>query len=84
MSQHETSISETTPGKLGFFEEEKQNEIEELEIQVVERLEEKFTLWIYRGSDWIDTDTAEMLTGYTPSEKEYNYQRRIRKLHDLN
>ena len=60
------------------------DEIEELEIQVVERLEEKFTLWIYRGSDWIDTDTADMLTGYTPSEKEYNYQRRIRKLHDLN
>ena len=32
VSQHETSISETTPGKLGFFEEEKQNEIESQEF----------------------------------------------------
>ena len=60
------------------------DEIEEIDVQEVEGVEEKITIWIYRGSDWIDTDTAEMLTGYTPTDKEYNYQRRIRKLHDLN
>jgi plasmid rolling circle replication initiator protein Rep len=56
------------------------DEIDELQTQVIEDLQEDFTIWIYRGSDWIDTSTAEMLTGYTPTDKEYKYSKRIRYL----
>jgi hypothetical protein len=35
---------------------------------------EKFTY------DWLNTFTGELLTGFQPTEKEYNYQKRIRYL----
>ena len=41
-------------------------------------IQEAITIWIYRGSDWIDTSTGEMLTGYVPTVKEYEYSRRIK------
>jgi hypothetical protein len=56
------------------------DEIEELETQEVENIQEENTIWIFRGSDWIDTGTAEMLTGYTPTDREYKYTQRIRML----
>jgi hypothetical protein len=30
--------------------------------------------------DWVNIFTGELLTGYEPTEKEYNYQKRIRYL----
>jgi hypothetical protein len=54
------------------------DEIEELETQEVENIQEENTIWIYRGSDWIDTSTAEMLTGYYPTEREHKYSQRIK------
>jgi hypothetical protein len=56
------------------------DEIEELETQEVENIQKENTIWIFRGSDWIDTGTAEMLTGYTPTDREYKYTQRIRML----
>lgn len=56
------------------------DEIEELETQEIENLQKENTIWIYRGSDWIDTSTAETLTGYTPTNREYLYSTRIRML----
>ena len=56
------------------------DEIEELITQTVEDIQEAITIWIYRGSDWIDTSTGEMLTGYCPTVKEYQYSRRIKYL----
>ena len=54
------------------------DEIEELETQEVENIQEENTIWIFRGSDWIDTSTAEMLTGYYPTEREHKYSQRIK------
>jgi len=56
------------------------DEIEELITQTVEDIQQAITIWIYRGSDWIDTSTGEMLTGYCPTNKEYEYSRRIKYL----
>lgn len=39
---------------------------------------EKFTY------DWVNVFTGELLTGYEPTSKEYNYSKRIRYLHDIN
>ena len=54
------------------------DEIEELETQEVENIKEENTIWIFRGSDWIDTGTGEMLTGYYPTEREHKYSQRIK------
>jgi hypothetical protein len=56
------------------------DEIEELETQEVENIQEENTIWIFRGSDWIDTSTGEMLTGYYPTEREHKYSQRIKYL----
>jgi hypothetical protein len=54
------------------------DEIEELETKEVEDIQEENTIWIFKGSDWIDTSTGEMLTGYFPTERERKYSHRIK------
>jgi hypothetical protein len=65
------------------------DEIEEIEsVENVESANDT-ALWMWHkvGTDkdrytydWVNTFTGELLTGYEPTEKEYNYQKRIRYL----
>jgi hypothetical protein len=65
------------------------DEIEEIEsVENVESANDT-ALWMWHKVgkdkdrytyDWVNTFTGELLTGYEPTEKEYNYQKRIRYL----
>lgn len=44
-------------------------EIEELQSEEITGIEPKTTFWKWLKQDWIDYETAELLTGYEPDEK---------------
>jgi hypothetical protein len=65
------------------------DEIEEIESVENVESENDETVWMWKkvGTnkerytyDWVNIFTGELLTGYEPTEKEYNYQKRIRYL----
>jgi hypothetical protein len=57
--------------------------IEGVEVQTIEDVEQSKTIWMYKRNDWVDMSTGELLTGYEPTEQEYNYSKRIRYFADL-
>jgi len=65
------------------------DEIEEIESVENVESENDNTVWMWKkiGTDkekytydWVNIFTGELLTGYEPTEKEYNFQKRIRYL----
>lgn len=44
-------------------------EIEEIDSQIYEELEKAEKVWDWIDIDWIDTNTGECLTGYTPDDR---------------
>jgi plasmid rolling circle replication initiator protein Rep len=59
------------------------DDVEDVEVQTVEDVEQSQTVWIFHRNDWVDTSTGEFLTGYQPTQKEFEYSKRIRYFADL-
>jgi len=57
--------------------------IDGVEVQTIEDVEQSKTIWMYKRNDWVDMSTGELLTGYEPTEMEYNYSKRIRYFADI-
>ena len=58
------------------------DDIDDLVVQTIEEIEPTSTIWIFHRNDWIDTSTGELLTGYEPSRREFEYSKRIRTFVD--
>jgi len=43
-------------------------DIEEIQAEIYKDLENRETTWTWLENDWIDKDSGEMLTGYTPDD----------------
>lgn len=43
-------------------------EIKEIQTQIIEDLVKAEKLWVWKENDWIDEQTGECLTGYTPDD----------------
>jgi hypothetical protein len=59
------------------------DEIDTVEVQTIEEIEPDSTIWIFHRNDWYNPNTGELLTGYEPTKKEFDYSKRIRYLADL-
>lgn len=47
-------------------------DIQELQSEIFDLAEDEFNVWNWSGSDWVDAETGECLSGYTPSEEMQN------------
>jgi hypothetical protein len=59
------------------------DEIDTVEVQTIEEIQPDSTIWIFHRNDWYNPNTGELLTGYEPTKKEFDYSKRIRYLADL-
>lgn len=58
------------------------DDIDNLEVQTIEEIAPASTIWIFHRNDWVDSSTGELLTGYEPTKREFEYSKRIRTFVD--
>jgi plasmid rolling circle replication initiator protein Rep len=54
----------------------------DVDIQTITDIDEDSTTWIYHRSDWVNTSTGELLSGYIPSKLDESKRKKIRYLQE--